>query len=497
MRRNLMLVVGLASLVGGCGMFSAHSNVVESAAGQDFTADRLANIMTSVKGPVAYDARTAQFITTIWTDMTLFSQAVAQKKLTSDSALVADAMWPTIMQATAARWMDTITARRSKVTQAMIDSAIKADSLRGVQHILVAVDSAAPKEDHDRARKKAEHFLAEIKGGASFSKIAFDSTDDPGSKPDSGWYGLSPKAKWDKPFGEALWKLKPGEVSGIVTGHYGYHIIRRPNDSESAKLWRDELNRAASQDVEKAYIAELSANANVKVDAGAVAHVRQSLDDLSEHEKDNTALATYKDGSFTIADFVKWMRAISADPQEGPQRLEGFKSAKDSDIVKTVQQMTDYSLLTNEAKKNHIALTADEWKQMQAAFSEAMDSMKVILGLTDAVLDPKASIGAREAAAGKRVDAYFTELVQQKAPPLKPLPGILSATLRSRMPNKFYPAAMQHALDMAKTKHAADSVAADAAGARQPPAVPPGAIQPAPSGPPVGNPPPPPAPKKP
>ena len=43
MRRNMMVpVVGVAALVAGCGMFSAHSDVIEEAAGQQFTAERLA-----------------------------------------------------------------------------------------------------------------------------------------------------------------------------------------------------------------------------------------------------------------------------------------------------------------------------------------------------------------------------------------------------------------------------------------------------------------------
>ena len=500
MRRNMIVaVVGVAALVAGCGMFSAHSDVIEEAAGQQFTAERLATIMTSVKAPMQYDVKTGEVITRLWTDMTLFSQAAASGKLTADSSLVADAMWPTIMQATAARWMDTVVARKSKVTDAAVDSAYKADQVRGVQHLLVMVDSSAPKEDKDAARKKAEHFLAMIKSGYSFSKLAHDSTMDPGSKADSGWYGLQPKTRWDPPFGNALWKLKPGEISEVVKGAFGFHIIRRPDDGESAKLWRDSLSRAAAQPIQAAYLAELTTTNNVKVDGSAVPHMRAALDDLDGHKTDHAALATYKDGSFTTGDFVQWVLAITADPARGPDQITTFKSAPDSQYVGLLKEFTQVKLMIREGDRNHVRLTPAEWKQMETAFAGAVDSIEKNMDLTGAVLDPKASQHDRSRAAAEKVDQFFDKLVSQKAQ-YRPLPGILSATLRAHEKTKFNAVALQHGLDLAKTKHSADSAKANPpTGAATPPAAPPaapGAMTPAPGGPPVGNAPPA-APKKP
>jgi hypothetical protein len=501
MRRNMMvLVVGLAALVAGCGMFSAHSDVIEEAGGQQFTAERLANIMTSVKAPMQYDLKTGEVITRLWTDMTLFAQAAASGKLTADSALVAEAMWPAIVQATAARWMDTVVARKAKVTDVAVDSAYQADQVRAVQHILVAVDSAAPKEDKDAARKRADHFLAMIKAGYSFDKLAHDSTMDPGSKADSGWYGLKSKVTWDPPFGNALWKLKPGEVSGVVQGRFGFHIIRRPSDAESAKYWRDSLSRAAAGPIQTAYMAELATNNDLKVDGGAVAHMRASLDDLEGHETDHTGLATYKDGSFTTADFVQWVRAITTDPSSGPEQIIQFKSAPDSQYVKLLKEFTQVKLVIREGAKNHVRLMPEEWKQMEEGFGGAIDSIKANMGLTAAVLDPKASEHDRSRAAAEKVDQFFDNLVAQKVQ-FRPLPGILSATLRARAKTKFNTVALQHGLDLARAKHSADSAKSNPPfGATPPPATTPPALKPAPNGPPIGNAPPAPppaAPKKP
>ncbi|MGH7523882.1 MAG: peptidylprolyl isomerase [Gemmatimonadales bacterium] len=496
MRRNMMVsLVGMVALVAGCGMFSAHSDVIEEAAGQQFTAEHLASIMTSVKGPMQYDVKTGEVITHLWTDMTLFAQAAATGKLKTDSALVADAMWPTIVQATAARWMDTVVAQKSKVPDASVDSAYKADQVRAVQHILVRVDSSAPKEDKDAARKRADHFLSMIKSGYSFAQLAYDSTMDDGSKADSGWYGLAPKARWDPPFGNALWKLKPGEVSPIVQGRFGFHIIRRPSDAESVKLWRDSLTRASAGPIQAAYMAQVTTANDVKVDASAVPHMRAALDDLDGHRDDHTALTTYKDGSFTTGDFVHWVLAITADPATGPDQITKFKSAPDSQYVGLVKEFTQLQLVVREADRHHVHLTAAEWKQMETGFATDVDSIKAAIGLTPAVLDPKASEHDRTRAAQLKVDEFFDNLAAQKpGTHFRPLPGLLAATLRVHLPTKFNAIALQHGLDLARSKHSADSAKANpsgAGGAAPPPA--PG-LRPAPGGPPVGNPPPPPAP---
>jgi hypothetical protein len=500
MRRYMMVVVGVAALVAGCGVFSAHSDVIETAAGQDFTAERLADILTRIRAPMQYDTKTGTFVTALWTDMTLFAQAAATGKITNDSAFVAEAMWPTIVEATYTRWMDTVLARRANISAGAIDSAYKADKARAVQHVLIKADSGAPKEVKDIAHRKIEAILAQLKGGASFSKIAYDNTEDLASKPDSGFYSPKIKGVWMPSFDKALWDLKPGEMSGIVTTPYGYHIIRRPTEAESARFWRDSLARATAEPIITAYYAEVGKENDLKVDANAIPHMRGALDDRPAHAQDKTALATYKGGAFTVGDFVRWIDAALADPSQGPDRESQLKQAPDSQFKQMVTVMSQQALVLSEAKKNNVHLTADEWKSMREQFAAAVDSLKADIGLTGPAFDPKTtSASDRSKAAAVKVDEYFNDLVSQKKKNMRPVPGTLAAVLREHYKVKFNAVALQHGLDLAKTKHAADSVKAAGTGAGAPETAPlPGDIKPATGGPPTSVPPtPPPAPKKP
>ena len=498
MRRNMMLVVGLAATVSGCGIFSAHSNVIETAAGQELTAEHLADILTRIQAPtMVYDTRIGTFVTGLWTDVTLFSQAVAADKVTGDSAFVADAMWPIIQETLFTRWIDTVVARKAHITDATIDSAYKADNGRAIQHVLVKADSAAPKEVKDIARRKIDGYLAQLKGGANFSKLAHDNTEDPGSRTDSGYYGPKAKGTYVPPFEKVLWSLKPGEMSGVVTTNYGYHVLRRPTEAESARLWRDSLGRASAPKVMADYEAEVGRAGEIKVDANAVPRIRAAVENRAGHNGDKTVLATFKGGAFTVGDFIRWINAAMADPSRAAEQEQGFKQASADTLKTMVTKMAQQTLILEEAKKNNVRLTADEWKLMLTNFGAAVDSLKAQIGLTGPRFDVKTtSASDRSKAAAAKVDEYFNDITSQKKQP-RMLPGILAATLRERAKTKFNAVGLQHGLDLAKAKHSADSAKiAGAAGAPLGGApVPDAPIKPAPGGPPVGNPPP--APKKP
>ncbi len=493
MRRNLMVVVGLTAVVAGCGIFSAHSSVVEVAAGQELSADRLADILTRVKGQVTFNTNMATFVTGLWTDVTLFGQAVADNKVNADSAFVADAMWPMIEETLYSRWIDTIVARRGTISNATIDSAYKTDKSRVGQHILIEAKPDAPKEVKDIARRKIDAILAKLKGGANFGALAMQNSDDKGSARDSGYLGLKPKGVYDPAFDKALWSLKPGEMSGVVASAFGYHIIRLASAAEAARFWRDSLSLGVRTAVSESYEGEMATKNDLKIDANAIPHMRTALDDRQAHIKDKTALATYKGGAFTTGDFIRWINAALSDPSRTADQEAGLKGQPDSAFKKMVTRMSQGQIVLNEARANKTQLSVEEWKQLREGFSNAIDTLKATIGLTGPDFDvAKTSASSRSKKAAEKVDEYFNDVTAGRKQP-RMLPGILAATLREHASTKFNAVALQHGLDLAKAKHAADSVKAGGV-------APEGPIKVSPGGPPVNPGPPPapaPAPKKP
>jgi peptidyl-prolyl cis-trans isomerase D len=94
---------------------------------------------------------------------------------------------------------------------------------RHAHHILVAVNA---KVDSAAALKKAQDIAAKLKAGGNFEALAKQDSDDAGSSNQGGDLGFAERGSLPGPFGDALFAMKPGEVSAPVRGNDGYHIIR-------------------------------------------------------------------------------------------------------------------------------------------------------------------------------------------------------------------------------------------------------------------------------
>lgn len=82
-------------------------------------------------------------------------------------------------------------------------------------------------EERTAARKKAEGLLAQLRTAPDkFAELAKQFSQDPGSKDNGGDLGFFARGAMVKPFEEAIFKLKQGQMSGIVETEFGFHIIK-------------------------------------------------------------------------------------------------------------------------------------------------------------------------------------------------------------------------------------------------------------------------------
>lgn len=103
----------------------------------------------------------------------------------------------------------------------------KTDEQRRASHILVKAAKDAPAAEKAAAKAKAEKLLAQVKKNPNdFAKIAKENSDDPGSAERGGDLDFFGKGMMVKPFEDAAYKLKEGEVSDVVESDFGYHIIK-------------------------------------------------------------------------------------------------------------------------------------------------------------------------------------------------------------------------------------------------------------------------------
>ena len=144
----------------------------------------------------------------------------------------------------------------------------KTDEQRRASHILIAAGKDAPAADKAAAKAKAEKILAQLrKSPIDFAKLAKENSQDPGSAERGGDLDFFGKGMMVKPFEEAAYALKEGEISDVVQSDFGFHIIRltalkaattRPLSEVKANI-TDEIRR---QQVGKKYseMAEIFTN---------------------------------------------------------------------------------------------------------------------------------------------------------------------------------------------------------------------------------------------
>ncbi len=97
---------------------------------------------------------------------------------------------------------------------------------RRASHILIKADSSMSAADRARAKARAEALMAEVRRNpADFAELARKNSEDPGSASKGGDLDFIGHGAMVKPFEDAVFKLKVGQISDLVQTDFGYHII--------------------------------------------------------------------------------------------------------------------------------------------------------------------------------------------------------------------------------------------------------------------------------
>ncbi len=109
--------------------------------------------------------------------------------------------------------------------------------------------------DKKKAKEKIEELLKQVKAGADFAKLAQENSGCPSSKQggDLGYFG---KGQMVKPFEEAAFAMKPGDVSGVVETQFGYHIIKLTEKKAAAKIAFDEVKAKIADSLKRKKVTE-------------------------------------------------------------------------------------------------------------------------------------------------------------------------------------------------------------------------------------------------
>lgn len=157
-------------------------------------------------------------------------------------------------------------------------------------HILVFVSPDAAPADTERAYKKIQDALAELKSGVPFDSVAFKYSEDPTAKQNYGRLGYFTGGVMVHQFEDGVYATKVGEINGPFRTRFGYHIV---------KVWD---KRPRTPDVRVAHILIGTGSGSPE-------------DTLRAYQTISALLDSLKQG----ADFAEVARRYSEDPGSAAQ----------------------------------------------------------------------------------------------------------------------------------------------------------------------------------
>ena len=132
---------------------------------------------------------------------------------------------------------------------------------RRASHVLLSAAKDGPAAERTQAKARAEALLAELrKAPATFAEVAKKNSGDAGSAARGGDLDFFARGAMVKPFEDAAFAMKAGEISNVVESDFGFHIIRldavRGGEKKSFDTVRAEIEAAVKAQLAQKKFAE-------------------------------------------------------------------------------------------------------------------------------------------------------------------------------------------------------------------------------------------------
>ena len=145
----------------------------------------------------------------------------------------------------------TVSGKESKAYYDSHPDLFKQPEQVRASHILIKVDPGADESRKVEARKKLEKIQEKLQKGEDFASLAKEFSEGPSSAK-GGDLGYFRRGQMVKPFEEAAFTLRPGEVSDIVETEFGYHLIKvidkKPETTIAYEDIKDKLEHHLKQE---------------------------------------------------------------------------------------------------------------------------------------------------------------------------------------------------------------------------------------------------------
>ncbi len=185
---------------------------------------------------------------------------------------------------------------------------------RRASHILIKADKDMSAPDRKKAREQAESLLSQVrKSPNAFADLARKNSQDPGSAAKGGDLDFFGRGAMVKPFEDAVFAMKAGEISPVVESDFGYHIIQLTGVRGGSKKSFESV-RAEIEDAVKTQLARRKFSESAEVFTNTVYEQADSLqpviDKLKLEKKTATVQRSAAAGAVGALASAKFLEAI-------------------------------------------------------------------------------------------------------------------------------------------------------------------------------------------
>ena len=198
------------------------------------------------------------------------------------------------------------------------------------RHILFKLEGNDPKKDEE-VRKRAEEVLKRAKAGEDFAELAKKYSEGPTAK-NGGDLGYFTQGQMVKPFEEAAFSMKPGEISGLVKTRFGYHIIKVEDVKEARTKSLEEARPEIEKQLKEVQVADI------------VSELADQAYDQAMQGKDFKTIGKELGSKVVDTDFIEIGRPIPG-LEDAPKAAESASSLQKGEFSPVIQTPKGFAIL--------------------------------------------------------------------------------------------------------------------------------------------------------
>jgi peptidyl-prolyl cis-trans isomerase D len=275
---------------------------------------------------------------------------------------------------------------------------------RRASHILITSQKGAPAAERDKAKAKAQSLLDAVKKApATFAEVAKANSQDPGSAVKGGDLDFFARGAMVKPFEDAAYALKKGDISDLVESDFGFHIIQLTDIKSAKQRSFEEAKPELMEEVKKQQAQKKFAEA-AETFTNAVYEQSDSLKPIADKLKLEVKTAanvtrTAAPGATGVLANPKFLNAIfSTDAIEKKRNTEAMELASKQLVSGRIAQYTAARTLPLAEVKDRVRQRLTAVHSFDMAKKEGMEKLAAWKAAPASAAMPDAVVIARNQA---------------------------------------------------------------------------------------------------